>query len=236
MKRYLLLVVFFLFFKMICSSNNSYFPTKKILIDNQKYSLLLKEDTLHVLLDQQNESTANFDWQKNMPWIGAVLIGILTVIASLIISRRTRITNNENTSQQLNITKEIALKQMENQNKNFQLDFNKTVLSGNRQSWINELRHLISKILSITLIISVRQNMSHEEYEELRYLITKAELMLNDTKDQKIISALKDLESCCLDIQMKIKDVSDLIKYDEKVKSLIKITLKTEWERVKKGE
>lgn len=62
---------------------------------------------------------------------------------------------------QINNSKEIALFQIESVRKSVQIDFNKTVLSGSRQSWINELRVLISKILSKTMTISAKQNMSN---------------------------------------------------------------------------
>jgi hypothetical protein len=71
-----------------------------------------------------------------MPWIGAILIGILTVLANYIINIQIRKTNTESIDKQLINAREINQK-----------DFNKTVLSGNRQAWINDLRDIISKVL-----------------------------------------------------------------------------------------
>jgi hypothetical protein len=195
-----------------------------------------KIDTVRIQNIQNEEYVTSFDWQKNMPWMGAILIGILTVLANLIISNQYRKSNKEVSDRQINNSKEIALAQIENVRKSVELDFNKTVLSGNRQSWINELRVLISQILSKTMAISAKQNISNKEFEKLRFLITKAELMLNVTTDKDFISALSELENCYLEILMGNMHAVDLEENIEKVKRHTKITLKTEWERVKKGE
>lgn len=195
----------------------------------QKDSLFLEVKILPV-----NESTANLT--KNMPWIGAVLVGILTVLANIIISQQSRKSNRVVTEKQLNNSKEIALEQIESTRKNVQLEFNKTVLSGNRQAWINELRDLISKILSITMTISINNDIKQEEYQNLRYLITKVELMLNPINDKDFIRALTELEACFLDILMRNKTIGDLDVCTAKVKLLTQSTLKAEWIRVKKGE
>ena len=140
------------------------------------------------------------------------------------------------TIQQLSNAKEIALAQIDSQRKNAQLEFNKTVLSGNRQAWINELRELISKLLSNISTITLKQSLTISEFETLRFQITKTELMLNVEKDRDFITALIELEKCCLDIIMQNKELAEIGEYADKVKELTQSTLNTEWQRVKKGE
>ena len=208
---------------------------------------LLTNDSLRVIIDTKDESITGFDVQKNMPWIGAVVVGLLTVLANVLINRQSRQFNRESlnrqlehntatTDKQLSSSKDIALAQIENTRKLNQTDFNKTVLSGNRQAWINDLRDLTSKILTKTVMFSLKQDITHQEFEELKFLITKTELMLNATKDKDFIIALKDLETCYVDIILKKKKFADIVALTSKVKVYTQTTLKTEWERVKKGE
>ena len=185
----------------------------------------LPNETLNVLVENKTEKKSSFDIQKNMPWIGAILIGILTVLANYIINIQIRKTNTESIDKQLINAREINQK-----------DFNKTVLSGNRQAWINDLRDIISKVLSKILSLSLKGKITHDELQELIYLITKAELMLNPEKDKLFIKSLKELELCFIDIQREKKTFSDIEQFTSSVKKFTKRTLNTAWERVKSGE
>jgi len=188
-------------------------------------TVILSKDTLNIRLETKSENTSSFDMQKNMPWIGAILIAILTVLSNYIINKQIRKTNIESLDRQLTNAREINQK-----------DFNKTVLSGNRQVWINDLRDIISKILSKTLSLSLKKAVTHDELQELIYLITKTELMLNPEKDIEFVTKLKELELCFIDIQSDKRTFSDIEPFTSSVKTFAKTTLKTEWERVKKGE
>lgn len=198
--------------------------------------LLGNQDTLKLMIAQNKKEIPDGNLQKNMPWICAVLLGVFTIIANFQISKQSRKSNKEAIERQIESATTIALKQIENASMTSQLDFNKTVLSGNRQAWINELRELTSRIVTKTMIYSVKMDVGYEKVEELLYLLAKTELMLNDAKDQEFIVALKDLRSCYLAIFAGQMDFPELSPRNEKVKMLTKITLKTEWERVKKGE
>jgi len=237
MRRNLVLVVFSLFVLYLFADSPAKMPSKINSSGNLKDTIvIMQNDTLFLVVTQSKYYEKSFDWQKHMPWIGAVLVGILTLITNILMSRYSRKSNQVVAEKQIISAKDIALAQIENARKNSQLEFNKTVLSGNRQSWINDLRELISKILSCTSSISVKQVITNDEFENLRFLITKAELMLNSEKDKNFISALLELENCCFDILIRNKDISDIQEYIENVKHHTQKTLKSEWERVKKGE
>lgn len=185
----------------------------------------LPSDTLNILVENKAEQSSGFEIQKNMPWIGAILIAILTVWVNYKINEQIRETNAKNIESQLANAREIN-----------QRDFNKTVLSGNRQMWINDLRDTVSKILSKTVSLSLKQEITHDELQELVYLITKTELMLNPKKDKKFILALKNLHLCFISILKEEMAFPELEEYTTSVKNYTKKTLKIEWERVKKGE
>lgn len=194
-----------------------------------------QKDTIYVI-EQNYKNKDGIDLEKNMPWIGAILLGLLSVLANLVINKQLRKSNKNNLDSQLAHSNALLVKQLEFASKNSQLEFNKTVLSGNRQVWINDLRENISKIISNIFAISSKESITNQELENLRFLITKAELMLNRQSDIDFITSLLELEECCLEILMKNKTFSDLKPYVDSVKKYTQITLKTEWERVKKGE
>lgn len=194
------------------------------------------QDTVKLVIAMNKNEIPESNLQKNMPWICAVLLGLFTIVANYQISKQSRLSNKEAIERQIESATAIAMKQIENASRTSQLDFNKTVLSGNRQAWINELRELTSRIVTKTMIYSVKMDVGYEKVEELLYLLAKTELMLNDAKDQEFIVAIKDLRSCYLAIYAGQLDFPELSPRNEKVKMLTKITLKTEWERVKKGE
>jgi hypothetical protein len=196
----------------------------------------IKKDTIKVVLLQNSGNNTGFDWQKNMPWIGAIIVGILTIVANILINQRSRKTNLEVTKTQIDNAKEIALAQIETSRDNFKMEFNKTVLSGNRQTWINDLRESVSKVLTKVLVLSAKKDFTPEEYEELKFQLVKTELMLNETKDKEFIELLKEVEHCCIYIASGEKKITELKNYTDRIKNLTKQTLKTEWERVKKGE
>jgi hypothetical protein len=180
--------------------------------------------------------TNDLDWQKNMPWIGAIIVGGLTVLTNILINKRSLKTSREVINLQLENAKDIALAQLNNSKQIVQTDFNKTVLSGNRQAWINDLRDCISKIISKLSTCSLRKTITRDEAEEIYYLITKVELMLNPEKDTEFIKNLNDLHLAMYEITLARKDYSALKAFEDKVKDSTQKTLKTEWERVKKGE
>lgn len=218
--KYIITLIFIVLSSMILSgqdSTKSESETTKI--------IQLPSETLNISVENKTEKQSGFDTQKNMPWIGAILIGILTVAANYIINRQIRKTNTESLDKQLENARFIN-----------KIDFNKTVLSGNRQVWINDLRNIISELLSKILGLLLKKEVTYEEFQELTYLITKTELMLNPEKDKDFIEALEELQVCFIEIQSDNIMLSDIKKHINIVKNFTKKTLKTEWERVKKGE
>lgn len=216
-----------------------------------------KSDTIFVKLVKHNVEENLNDWQKNMPWIIAFIIGSLTVIANIIISKQARksmieslnrqlSSSAETTDKQLNNSKEIAISQIENSRKIVQLDFNKTVLSGNRQTWINTLRDAISDYIAKSnsyrikldqiksLGKKVAQNTDNNDLTEILRLETKIVLMLNSSEDDSkaLIKSLGQYTTALFD-DTTITQKPEF--YQQEIIDVTKIILKKEWERVKKG-
>lgn len=81
------------------------------------------------------------------------------------------------------------------------MDFRKNVLSDNRQSWINELRELISELISlINLHLIDPNNINSEDAKRINFLIVKSEFMLNPIKDIEYINSIRDLKNLIFDL------------------------------------
>jgi len=109
-------------------------------------------------------------------------------------------------------------RQIESSQKIAELDFKKSVLSNNRQLWINELRNVISDLISTYDAFAILPEKSLiKDYEKLLNLISKAELMLNPRKDIEFIESLNELkktirqlvrkEISYQDVSIKLEDV-----------------------------
>ena len=198
------------------------------------------------------------DFQTSMPWIAAILICIISTLVNIYLNNKNQKINSSNlnkqleankdiTQQQLANSKEITLSQIASSKEIIRLEFNKTVLSGNRQVWINNLRDLISDYLSTCTIYSIKvdqykrsksADFQESEFVELQNILrieTKIVLMLNSNEEdsKKLVKNLKQFTSALFDYK-KIAQSSDVFK--DQILETSKTIFKKEWERVKKGE
>ncbi|MGJ1501417.1 hypothetical protein [Sphingobacterium multivorum] len=179
-------------------------------------------DKLTIKSDNNKEEE---NWTKNMPWIGAIIIGFLTVGGNVLISKQSRKSNSA-----------IAEKQIEQLRINSERDFNKTVLSSSRQLWVNDLRSLISELLTLASVFSIKQQMEPDNLHKLYFLVTKAELMLSNNSDHlPLTQQLLNLKNCCSDIMMQKKGF-DVLEYEiETIKTETVLVLQKEIEKASRG-
>ena len=138
---------------------------------NMPETLTLKTDN--------GEKDSSLISEKNMPWIVALIIGLISAIVNMSISYSLRKSNEKNLLQQINNTKDITLMQLK-----------ATLGAKNRQDWIDELRHILSDCLAYTTQMSRDSELTAEEKirygEKLAYAKFKIELMINlDKKEQR---------------------------------------------------
>ena len=175
------------------------------------------------------ESKNGFDFRDQMPWLTAFLIGAMT----LYLGHRQLKSNERTLREQINSAKDIA-----------RLDFNKTVISGNRQEWINTLRENISEYLGLTESRSSifwgiadtakYQELSQANLASILRLEAKIVLMLNSTEEdsKELIRILR------LYTRSTFNESVEQTKEElnQRTIELTETILKSEWERVKKGE
>jgi hypothetical protein len=171
------------------------------------------------------------DINQTMPWIVALLIGILTVVISFFVHKSQR---------------KLTLKNLEIQVKLSSQTIKKDILSNNRQKWINTLRDSVSEFLSsheLSKLINQHDKKSNgtlpeyrEEFKKWQLLYYKIQLLLNpnEEKSQKLLELMIQL-GVFTDYSSNSKEA----EYEKIQKEIIKVTqliLKEEWERVKKLE
>lgn len=117
-----------------------------------------------------------------------------------------------------------------------------TVLSANRQAWINTLRDLLAECMAISGFIHCadwsdrKQSEFDEKMERFALIVSKIRLMLNpNEQDHKLLSEmLGELMHSIQSLQEK-----DAVKGSQLMKDFVplsQIILKNEWERVKRVE
>jgi hypothetical protein len=129
-----------------------------------------------------SEKKSNDVLEKNMPWIAALLVGIISVFINLWLANMLRESNERNLQRQIDSAKEIAVNQ-----------FKATIATKNRQEWINELRHCISQFLSYSALLhpqfDINSGTTSDKsnfYDKLLYSKAKIDLLTNDSvPDQK---------------------------------------------------
>jgi len=192
-----------------------------------------------------DKSTSLFEFL--FPSIIALLLGLLALFGTLFSGNKQRKSSEKQLNNQLNqaritvdaqikSSKEILEKQIASADKNAELIFRQNVLSSNRQDWINTLRDIVSEIIAIVGILGIKKTIPYDVFKDLDQLITKAELMVNPEKDKDFVKALTQMKLALFESVDADADLNKLWDSKEVVLDYAKKTLKTEWERVKKGE
>lgn len=117
--------------------------------------------------------------------------------------------------------------------------FRATVLSGNRQQWINTLRDSLADFLSTASLIKadVEDSMANvddfkKRMERLYLMVSRIKLLINPKEDDhlELVDRIDSLRVAVTKRDTDVSgDVGDITEIGQKV-------LKREWERVKKGE
>lgn len=228
----LLIILFVLFITNSYSQDKMSSKNKTIItetnLNKTKESIsnfLTNENINHsgeILLKSDNKSLFEFIF----PSLIAFFVGTLAFFATLISTKRQLKSNKDTLEKQTESSLEIA-----------KLDFRKSVLSANRQAWINELRELISELISlINLNLLDPSSINIEDSKRISFLITKAEFMLNPIKDSEYINSIINLKDVIFDLSMNTIEHEEIQDKIDIVKQNTKTILKTEWERVKDGK
>jgi hypothetical protein len=153
-------------------------------LDNLEKSTLKDTITNNISTLNPNSSTG-ISIEKNMPWIVAFIIGLLTVAINWIMSYYNRSTSIRIAQEQILNSNSLALTQ-----------FKANLNSKNRQEWINDFREALSQFLSQCALLcmeySSRNDQDQEKtivyFEKIVFFKSKIIMLLNESKpEQRII-------------------------------------------------
>ncbi len=131
--------------------------------------------------------------EKYMPWIVALLIGVLSVLGNIILSNQNRKANDRNLKSQIESSERNLQKQMDTAKETTLIQFKATIATKNRQEWINELRQNLSEYMAMLHMITPESDKISDlltkradHIQRLLLTKTKLELLLNkDRAEQK---------------------------------------------------
>jgi hypothetical protein len=147
--------------------------------------------------------------EKNMPWVAALLIGIISAAINIIVAQQLRKSNENNLQKQLESNEKTKL-----------VEFKATIAAKNRQEWLNDLRNTLSELIATANCFILENNTSKhlESIKELTYKIysykSKISMLLNSEKDEQRELLLKIDEFVVEIINKKFN--SDLVEQKER--------------------
>nr|WP_294898148.1 hypothetical protein [uncultured Pedobacter sp.] len=203
------IILFTIFSFTLCSCHATMLENKAIALNASSSRI----DTL-VLVNAGQSNIIKKELNLFMPWVSALIIAALTVAANIYISYNAR-----RTSLEVNLR-----------------DFNKTVLSGNRQLWNSEFRILMSEIISQLSYFIMKQGVEEHEYKKFTLLLTQAELILSNEGHTFLIEKISKLNESCSEIMKNNPPKDELETLMVEIKKLTITILKDQWNLIKKGE
>jgi len=160
-------------------------------------------DTLVVKSFAYANNTGTFI-DKNIAWIIALGLGILTVVVNILTSRYLRKSNSDITKMQLQNSKEITLSQLK-----------ASIATKNRQDWINEIRKQTSELIShaFRLMMETKNNsvsidILNDHLQNLIFCQSQIQMHLNSNKKEQddLIKSIDKLVVFIAYIKEKPKD------------------------------
>ena len=114
------------------------------------------------------------------------------------------------------------------------LTSNKQIIAPMRQAWINDLRELLSELLSSAFhyYVAGYEDRSDQEYQRVTHLEHKIKLMLNP-KEEDHQRLEEHIRNMIASIQQHTQFVDDFPDLHDEIVSLSRQVLKREWDRVK---
>lgn len=164
--------------------------------------------------------------------INFILPSVIAIIVALIAFYGSKLTMKK----QIESSERSIEKQIESMKFISELSFRQNVLSASRKEWIEDLRCKVSRLTSRMTLLSTNDELAREKFEEVFELAHYIELMLNtnNARDKKLADLLMELIK--IPLMHKEDSGAQIGKIQREIIDQTKIILKSEWERVKKGE
>lgn len=162
--------------------------TTNLIVDDGKSSPLEIQLKLPDTLQVENLK-GNVSWfEKYFPAIVVLFVGLVSAIINLLIGR-----NIQRSNEKTRISNENNLRrQIESSEKLTKSNYKATLAIQNKQEWINNVRHELSAVISRSVKIAFKKQFPKndasdmdEDFEKLKYHISKVELLLSSDNPQQ---------------------------------------------------
>ena len=130
-------------------------------------------DTLKIQTIETSPIEKNWFNQKNMPWIGAIIIAILTVLTNILIAKSNLKSARKNLEQQIKSSTVIANNQIDSNRETTIRQFRATLNTNNRQSWVTDVRNVTSDLLTQAKLLNIEFNSTSIDLEKKKALHEK---------------------------------------------------------------
>lgn len=117
--------------------------------------------------------------EKNGPWLAALFIGILTVLANILTSYYMRRISRDTVKAQIESSERTAGLNIENSQTLSLTQFKATLKTKNRQDWINDVRESITEFTTQCKMLNIEFQSTTPDPEKVKPLLEKVTLYRN---------------------------------------------------------
>ncbi|UPQ80208.1 hypothetical protein M0M57_05075 [Flavobacterium azooxidireducens] len=230
MKKYAILLVMLSLISSAKTKDTIYYTPRETKIQS---NIILPEK---LKIEQvSNKSDSLFD--KSLPWISALFIGIISAIINFYIAHKLRKSNERNLERQLASNERNFQLQIEASKEIKILEIRSNIGTKNRQDWLNDLTQTLSEYLSSVSLIVPKL-----EIEELKPLIYRAslskaklELLLSQEKaeQKRLFDSIQKIYNICVERETIENHTSQLVKARTEVIESARELFKFHWSKIK---
>lgn len=231
-KIVLFISLFFCFFFVQSQSNQDSLKHFYSVQYELMHKAIVRQDSLLNELNTTIKKDSKSWIELNGPWVGAIIIGLLTILANFIINYYLRKVSRDTVVAQIENSKDLAIRQIKS-----------NTITSSRQKWIENLRDTVAEYISLCSIVFLIIHMNKENrndklddyFQKISFLNEKIELYLNpkEEKHNNVIQHVRTLRGLLYDKSTTKEDRDQFMPTIEQLGSITKLVLKEEWDRVK---
>jgi hypothetical protein len=194
------------------------------------------KEPINITAELPDEIIVSSKGEKNennsfMPWIIALGIGMLSILANVIVAYQLKKSNKENISAQLDNAKDIAL-----------AEFKANLATQNRQDWIDGVRGDLSQLISFSAWLAMHEvedkaltlEVHGDQIQKLKYFQAKVNLLLNPIKaeQKRVIDGVNSLVLASLSSNSETEE-SEFLKFEGELVASSRALFEIHWEKIK---
>jgi vacuolar-type H+-ATPase subunit H len=202
-------------------------------------------------------------FEKNMPWIAAIIIGLISAGINFLVANRLKKSNEANiqrqiasaeeaskkqienaketTLLQIASAKEASQKQIENAKETTLLQFKSTIAAKNRQDWLNEVRNQLSELIgqgSRLLLEMEDGGILNAHAQNFAYCEAKILMLLNsrDPEQKILMDNVVEFRKTVVDQEKGKIDTDKFVKDKYAITESARVLFDKHWKKIRNLE